>query len=248
MKKLILAALAFAIVGATTFVVMAVTHKSDKYTGEMVSRTFNLGDFHELEVSQINVELTQAPAGEATLTAPSDLIDKIVVKQKGDDVEVYVKGKKFGENKSNLNATLTVSSSAIKEIEANCAAEVNIKGELRSANDIDLTVSTAATINASVVTCRKADLEASTAGTLNVGRIVCTGELDAEASTAGTIKVNSGTAAYAKLEASTAGTVTVNAELNGGRAEASTGGTIKAPTANLSIEKSTGGSVKNISE
>jgi len=242
MKKFILAALAIAIIATSALVIMAATNKSASPSGKTIMRTYNLGNFRELEVSQINVELKQSPAGQAVLKAPADILDRIVIEKDDDEVKIYVKG---NNNKSNINATLTLSSDAVKDIEANCAATVNISGELRSADEIDLSANTAATINAATVSCRDADVESSTAATVNIKRMVCSGKLDAEASTAGTVNIKEGTAAYASLEASTAGTVNVKADLGGGKAEASTGGNITAPTSKLAIKTSAGGSVSS---
>ena len=243
MKKFILSALAIAVIGASSLVIMGAAKKSAKSSTETITKTLSLGNFRDLEVSQIKVELTQAPAGQATLAAPSDIIDRIVIEQDRDEVKIYVKDNKFG--KSNVDATLTVSSNAVTDIEAECAAIVNINGELRSADDIDLSASTAGTINAGTVSSRDLDIESSTAGTVNVKRIVTSGKLDAEASTAGTVNIKGGVANYAKLEASTAGTVNAMADFKGGKAEASTGGTINAHTANLYIESNAGGSVNS---
>lgn len=216
-------------------------------SNQTVTRSYDLGNFKEIDVSFITVELTQGPAGKATLTGPENLVDKVLVRSKGDEVDIDIPGNnKINKSRNNYrNIVLKASSSDIQEIKAELAAQVNVD-KLSSKAKVNLETETAGAIEVGMLSCNGASLEAETAGSIVVGEIRNDGMLHASAETAANIKIKGGNAGTVRLSAETAGNISVKASISSGRASAETGGSIQADKSRLSVSSETGGSVKNI--
>lgn len=208
----------------------------------MTTRTFELGDFSEIEVSTVKVELTQGPACTAILRAPADEIDKIEVLKKGDEVEIGYK-RNF-RNVKNCKAVLTVSSNNVHKIKVETAGKVEMPS-LSFGGEVDLEAETAGTIKIGRLTCGGAEIDSETAATVEIDEIKNSGLLKADVETAATINIGSGEAGTVDLSAETAGTLKMKAAPAGGSAKAETGGTVRVPTANLRVKADTGGTVKD---
>lgn len=273
MKKILSILFLTAAIAATSVVcVRAYATESKRITSissAMTTRQLNLADFNEIETERINVVYTIGTPGTATLTAPDNIIDLLEVKVRDHKliarVNLRENNRLNGINNARLNATLTVSSSAVKEVEAYLSAKVTVKSDINITSDFDAETSTSGSIefksvkcnsfdaecstSGSIVlpslTCNKTDLETSTSGLIDIKTLICS-KSELEASTSSNIKINNITADYAEATASTSGNITVkggkviNSEL-----EASTSGqvTYKALTVNGSAEANTSGSI-----
>lgn len=243
MKRIIIGICALAAMSCAGLAAYA-ANKGSK-SNQTITRSYDLGNFKEIDVSFITVELSQGPAGKATLTGPENLVDKVLVRCKGDEVEIDVPGNNnTNKSKNYRSVVLKASSSDIQEIKAALAAKVNVD-KLTSNAKVDLETETAAGIEVGMLCCNGADFEAETAGSIVVGEIRNDGVLDASAETAANINIKGGNAGAVKLSAETAGNISVKASISSGRACAETGGCIKADKSRLSVSTDTGGSVKN---
>lgn len=216
-----------------------------KPSDNMQTRTIILGDFQRIETARVAVEYSVGTPGEATLTAPDNVIDDIVVTVKDGKLEVSPRDKSRYEN--DIKATLTVSSTGVDKLEADLAGRIIVKTPLTAASGFKAEANTAGVINIDTLHCDKADFEANTAGNIKVGSLLAktkadldantaghikidsiqVDRLDAEANTAGNIRVKAGNVNFADLEANTAGNIKVDATCASRKAESNTGGNVR---------------------
>ncbi len=228
----------------------------------MITRELNIADFDEIIASRVNIEYTVGAPGRATLTAPDNVIDEIVVECHDGELKAYVKNR--NEYKGNLNATLTVSSDCIKEIDATLSARININSPL-DIKSLETNVTTSATINIGTLNCKDCDLSTSTSGSIKIAQLTCsdkaeleastsglvdiavikTDKLEADASTSGKVSVKNGKINKVDLTATTSGNISLSAAYTRGEAVANTSGHIRLASDNLTSRTSnTGGSIK----
>lgn len=203
--------------------------------------------FKEIEASRaLTVDYIQGPKTQVSLTAPEDIIEYITIESDGETLDCYIKDNY--QIRSGLDRVrIAVIAPSVREFEASTASTINIgDGYAMPKSSVDLTVSTAATINAASIISASLGCDASTSGTINAGNLNIGGETEADASTSGTI-ILSGITASVDFEASTSGTIrAASLVAKTGSAESSTAGTIRCNVANpTNFSKSTGGSVTN---
>lgn len=257
MKKVLIAVIVLAAAFVTVAMVTALNTSSKLFKSEtpsknIVSRELALGDFDEIDASRVDIEYTIGTPGKAILSAPDNVIDAINVDIRNGELKVSVDDRKNYNGK--LNATLKVSSSSIKDIEAALSAHVDVKSPVITVEKLDLNASTSAEITIDSVVCEEADfvtktsseitvasltcsdkafLKASTSANLSVGKL-CANKTEAESSTSASIRVNSGKTTKIDLDASTSSDIEMFADYDFGKADASTSGNI-----NLSYDKLT---------
>ena len=257
MKKLVIFLFVFAaaVVAAWTMITVckngSFNLRSIVPSEQMESREISIGDFDEIETSRVHIEYTVGTPGKAILTAPVNVIDDITVKNYEGELEVYA------DNNTNykgpLNATLTVSSSRIKDIDASLSAKVNVNSAVISDDKIDLFASTSARINIDSVVCNEAEFIAKTSGGITIISLKCSDKaflkastsgklqvsdltadkIEAESSTSANIKVDSGKTTKIDLDATTSSKIEMLADYEGGKADASTSGQIALATDRL---------------
>jgi len=230
----------------------------------MISRNLTLDDFDEIETSRVDIEYTVGTPGNAVLTAPDNVIDNIIVIVKEGELKISLRNEH--NYKSDIKATLTVSSSSIKDIDASLSSQVNVHSYINSNDLLDLNATTSARINIDSVKCGEAEFITKTSGKIIVGNLECSGKaflkastsaklnidkltankLDAESSTSADLTVNSGKVGKIDLDASTSSKINMFADYDSGKADASTSGRINLASDNNlnSRETSTHGRIK----
>lgn len=243
---------------------ISINRRSEDVSNNIITKNLKLGDFNEIEVSRVNIVYSVGTPGTATLSAPDNVMDKITVSTRGGKLKVNVSDEV--NFRGRLNATLTVSSSSIKEIDAALSSNVKVTTPIVYSGGLDLEATTSALIVLGEVKSEEADIEVSTSGCVKIADLKCADEIDVsastsgsvkiakatskgfdgEATTSGTVKVECGSIGDVDLDASTSGSIKILAAVSGGTADASTGGTIKVNTSNISKTTSTGGRISGL--
>lgn len=233
--------------------------------GNATTRTIELGDFDKIETAACNVVYTCGAAVPATFTCPADIADRYAIVNDGGTLKIEYKGKRGNNRTPRHLPTITVSSPALRDVEASLSSAVTIENMADYVDEFDAELSTAATLHAPAIRCRALDVEVSTAATASVDSVsansvslesstaatvsigCCNASvLKAESTTGATIDISGGSATgRVNLEAYTGATVKCRMSAPAGNAEASTGATVIADTANLSVATFTGGTVRN---
>lgn len=269
MKKLMV--MTIALVASMSFPmneVMAVPLKAEEKSSGQEIRTFNIGDFSEMDISMCNVVYTIGTPGEAVLTAPANLIDKYEVVVKNGKLVVSFNNKENDkEIQVNINnqVVLHVSSNSLEEIEAYNLSNVTILSPIVLHDEFKVEAATTATIELGTVVCEEFSAEVSTASNLTIARLDCK-EADIEVNTSSKAKIQSSHISLTKVEANTCGSISFDegnvgkvkfsantigklqckAYVESGKLEADTGGKIECSLQNVDVECDTGGKVKNI--
>lgn len=243
---------------------------SDKHTisslsSTIATRSMQLGDFNEIDASRVNVVYTTGTPGNATFTAPDNVVDLFEIRVYGGELKVKLKdGVRY--NHGNMNATLTVSSTMLNEVKASLSSKVYVNSDITTHSDFktkastsaeivlknitcadfDCELSTSANVTADTVTCNKFDYESSTSAAVKVAYLNA-GKTDIEGTTSSSAKIGGGNLGVVDFDLSTSAAITANGTISRGTASATTGASIKCQTANLSRKSaSTGGHITNI--
>lgn len=269
MKKVIIFVFIFAAAVVAAFISIStlcngqLIFKTITPSDRMQTREINIGDFDEIETSRVNIEYTVGTPGKAILTAPDNVIGDVVVKSHYGELEVFIDNK--SDYKGNTKATLTVSSSRIKDIDASLSAHVNINSPIVINDQLDIYASTSAKVRIDSVICDEAELTAKTSGTITVGNLSCnrkaylkastsanidvdkltSNKIEAKSSTSASITVTGGKTEKIDLDASTSSSIKMFADYKSGKADASTSGFINLVADNLTErDTSTHGRIK----
>lgn len=216
-------------------------------------------NFSELVVSEgISAEVVKSSSEKVVVSAPSDIIEEILVEQRGSKVRIHIEDNK---RISLDRVSVKVYAKDFEKIEASSAAKISIKDkftqentEIQSssagsisgnleANDFKIKTSSAGSFTGKVWAV-DLDLAASSAGSVNIeGK---TKTLKASVSSSGNIGGEKLVAQIADLNASSGASIaaTVSSTLS---ANASSGGAIKVTSKGtlqvLKKEQSSGGSI-----
>lgn len=108
-----------------------------KDLGSMKEREFR-GNFDEIEVSQsIEAEIVKADQEKVVISAPTDLIDEILVEMDGD--KVYIHYKRGIRIMNNAKVKATIYAKDFDKIKANSAANITLKDKFtQDKTDVDL--------------------------------------------------------------------------------------------------------------
>lgn len=229
MKKILIVA-----VGVT---MMACTHSFDSNAEEVTTKRF-AGQYTGIDAGQgIKVNVVADNTDSLIVTAPEDIIDKIITEVKGDMLMIH------WDKKANIKSTrrveVTVPMRNVNQIKASSGATVitdTIKG-----NNLIFRSSSGAQIN-TMVEALSVDAKSSSGASLRI--IGKTGNAEYEASSGAHIAADSLLAADVVAEASSGSGIKLNAA-TGLKAKASSGGHIKylgSPTM-VNIASSSGGSI-----
>lgn len=197
----------------------------------------------QLETSRgINVTYVAASDNSATISAPSDLQDKISVTTDKDG-ELSIS---FTENirKGANRVTVTVASPAIYKFDASSGSRISLpSGYTVPSGQLSLEASSGAAITAPGVTADAIGIEASSGASVSAS--VSGVAVACEASSGAAITV-SGTASSCDLEASSGAALDASSlKAYSGKADATSGAAIQCKVRTLSISKSSGGSISN---
>lgn len=217
----------------------------------MMTQEMIIGDFDEIETSRVNIEYTVGTPGKAILTAPDNVINDVVVKTVDGELKVYIDNK--SDYKGNTKATLTVSSSRLKDIDATLSSNVNINSPIVINDEFDVYAATSANVRIDSVSCGDAKLVSKTSASIQIASLNCyreasmktstsadlgvvvltSAEIEAESSTSSSITVTSGKTGLIDLDATTSSDIKMFADYTGGKADASTSGNIILATDKL---------------
>lgn len=232
----------------------------------MTSKTVSVGSFNEIDVSRVKLIVFIGTCnGTVKVNAPDNLINELKIKNSGGELKIN-----FPDNfniKGNPRTTVEVTVGTLKEIDAALSANVEVRGNLSTNGNLDLSASTSARILIGKANAASCDIEGSTSGVISIQELKTSGKtdienstssstkiaylqcknLDAEVHTSGSIVIKAGKAQFAEFEASTSGSIkAADMSVDSGIAEAGTSGSIKCNIANATrISTSTGGNVTN---
>ncbi|MEG0807296.1 MAG: DUF2807 domain-containing protein [Alistipes sp.] len=200
MKKLLVIALVLvAILSLGSMLAFSIFNgKNLKGSGKLVTHTMAAPDFSEIDASRaVKVIITQA-TDKITITADDNLIDWVVVKVDGDELQIGMD--KSVQNISNSDVTVLVPANGhIRSLDASSASQIS-SAVLLSSPEFSMSASSAAKIKAAVKS-NKCEIDASSAA--NIEAAVKANTCEIEASSASKIEL-SGTIAIASADLSSA--------------------------------------------
>ena len=236
-------------------------------SNKLVTKTVSVSSFDELDAGWAHVIVNIGPAtGNAKITAPDNLIDELILDNSGSELTI-----KYPRNiniKGDFRTTVELTVPSLKEIDARLSSKVEVRGNLETAGDLDLTARTSATIllgkasageeceldatTSSKISVQelkagaKTDIKTTTSASVKIGKLTC-GVVEATATTSSHSLVKDGTAQYGEFKATTSGSIdAAGLRINSGKADPTTSGSIKSKIQDLvSMTKSTGGSISN---
>lgn len=231
---------------STAFCACSSTDAGVAATGTGEVREFKVGDFDELSVASVDVEIkVGAPTGVVRVEAPEKLFERLEVKCVRGELSVnYKKRNTIRGNMPKAKVFITVS--ALKDIVATVGAKVSVDKAM-TVRGIDICATTGASVKFSELKVSgDCDIDATTAGDVTVGKLTAD-EIDICATTGASVKINGGAVREAELDATTGASVNcVSMSATKGSASASTGGSVDCHISNLTDRTATtGGSVTN---
>lgn len=212
--------------------------------------------FSELDLSA-GVNVTYNPSSTrncvVTLTGNADKIENVDIRIKGDALKISPKPDNKGSRSGDKirGVKITVTAPMVKEINASSGAQLNCTAllSLRS-SDMDLDVSSGASIKLTEIDCREMEIDASSGGTVTIKNLTAT-EAELDASSGAVITVSKSTTDNIDCEASSGGVINVAGKSTNGKFSASSGGAVKASSLtvrNSKVKKAISGSVNVNSE
>ena len=231
---------------------------SKEGTGIIKSKEYKMS-FDEIKVSQsINAEVVKAAEEKVVVTAPSDILDDILVENENGELHIHVKS---GTRISTRNVAVKIFAKDFSSVTANSSASIKIKdkftqdkvdveasssGEISGnleANDLSIDVSSSGSFTGEVWAVNlKSEVNSS-------GDVVINGKTknaNFSASSSGTLNAQKVIAENATVEASSSGDVSLSVS-NQLEASASSSGDIKiSRKGNLNVrsqKESSGGSI-----
>ena len=205
--------------------------------GKPTSKSYE-GDFDEIEVSEsINATLIKSDLEKVVIHAPSDVIDYIVVENKGGKLSIYVES---NIRLSMKNIRADIYAKDFTSLEANSSATINLKDKFVQ-EKVEISASSSGSVFGSLE-ANDLKIESNSSGEFS-GKIWAI-NLDMEASSSGSISV-SGNSKNGKLEANSSGSISAqNLEIQNLEAESSSSGSITANvTQTLNAEANSSGSI-----
>ncbi len=231
-----------------------------------VNKTIKISDFNEIEASQaIKIIFEQGPnKGTATISTTPSAEKYLRVEVKDKTLKAYYANTDGLKNvKIKGPSIIKVSSPELYEVNLSSASNMTVEGDLKINGELEVDLSSAASLNAGKITCKelevsssssasmtiaglKGDLDAgvSSASSINIGNVE--GNVDATASSAASINIDALKSQKIIAVASSAGSITLSG-ISGGfvDANASSGAkvSLSGKASSLNKESSSGGSV-----
>lgn len=212
-------------------------------SADNVKQTRPAGVFSSVDVSRgVLLVYTQSDEVSIEVEAPDNVIDKIFTKI--DDGKLKVSVDRSITN-INFNAIVRVSAPVVVDFEAGSGAGINVKSLNADGQEVDIEVSSAASVAFAAIKASKLDVETSSGAQASVEGISAIA-IDAECSSGSALNLT-GTATTGKLDASSGAMLDASGlVINTASAEASSGSTIVCHVKNFTNRKtSSGGSISN---
>ena len=215
--------------------------------------------FDEIKVSQsISAEVVKSDTEKVVITAPSDIIDDILVDNVDGELHIHFKPnlnisahnvaakifvKDFSKISANSSASIKVKDKFTQEkTDVDVSSSASISGDLE-ANDLSIEVSSSASFSGNIWAVNLSS-EVNSSGDINISGKTKNAEMDASSS--GTLNAKNVIAENANVEASSSGTVNLSVS-NQITASANSSGDInitrKGNLTNVNKKESSGGSV-----
>lgn len=198
------------------------------------------GDFDEIEISQaIEAEIIKSDVEKVVITAPENIINEILVDNKGGELHIHYKTGMRVMNTNNVKAKIYAKD--FSKLEANSAAVVMLKDKFTQ-EKTDVEISSASSVSGNLE-ANDLQIDAGSSSTFD-GKIWAV-NLNIEASSAASLKI-SGKAKNATLTASSASDVSAkDVVAENAKADASSGSTIEiSVSSKVDGQASSGGSVR----
>lgn len=242
-----------------------VSVSNGKESEATVSKTVSIWEFDEIYATQgIKVVFTQGKnPGTAKIATTPSAEKYLRVEMDGHTLKAFYKNNDKGSVDIKGPSIIYVSSPTLNEVELSSAACLNVKGDLKVAEDLDIDISSSASVAIGNVYCEEMKIEASSAADINCGTVYGkTFKVDLSSSAAAScdsfsgenLKVDLSSAAWfncasfkggiLKIDASSAGKANIqNIDCQGVYAEASSGSKIilSGKTLSFSYDVSSGG-------
>lgn len=159
-----------------------------------------VADFDEIRVAQsIEAEVIKSDKERIILSAPSDIIDDVVVETVGGKLYIHFKP---GINISANRVKAKIYARDFSKLEASSSATINLKDQFTQ-EKTDIQVTSSATIQGNIE-ANELDIDVSSSGTFS-GKVWAV-DLDVDVSSSGDVNI-SGKTKNADLDASSSGTV-----------------------------------------
>jgi len=226
--------------------------------GPIEDKEYNL-DFDAISVAQsINAEIIKADTEKVIVTAPSDILNDILVEKTGDKLNIHFKP---GLNLSAKKVSVKIFAKDFSKIEASSSADIKVRDKFTQdkttikvsssasidgdfeANDLEIDGSSSGSFSGKIWAV-DLDVDVSSSADVNISGKAKKADMDASSS--GSIDANSVTAEYAELKASSSGSINLSVS-NTLSATANSGGSVditkKGNLQVISKTENSGGSV-----
>lgn len=226
--------------------------------GAIENKEYNL-DFDEISVAQsIRAEVVKADQEKVIVSAPSDILNDILMEKTGDKLYIHFKR---GLNISTKNISVKIFAKDFSKIEASSSADIKVRDKFTQdettikvsssgsisgdfeANDLEIDGSSSGSYSGKVWAV-ELDVDVSSSADVNISGKAKKADMDASSS--GSIDANGVTAEFADLKASSSGSVSLSVS-NTLSATANSGGSVEVTKkGNLQIiskNENSGGSV-----
>ena len=216
-------------------------------------------NFDEIKVAQsISAEVVKSDTEKVVISAPSDIIDEILVENTDGKLFIHFKPK------SNISARNVAAKIFVKDfshLDATSSAKINVKDKFTQdktdvkvsssgsitgnleANDLSVDVSSSGSFSGEIWAVNL-EAEATSSGDIKISGKAKNGEL--RASSSGSLKARDLNASYAEIQASSSGSVSLSVSTELDAAASSAGDISVYRTGNLTIKnqkESSGGSI-----
>nr|WP_314496626.1 head GIN domain-containing protein [uncultured Chryseobacterium sp.] len=211
---------------------------SNKEHGPLKQKEFN-GDFDEIEVSQaIEAEVIKSDIEKVVISAPSNIIDEVLVERRGGKVHIHYK---TGIRVMNTNrVTAKIYAKDFVKLIANSAASITVKDKFTQ-EKTEVEASSAASITGHL---EANDLEISVDSSSSFDGKIWAVDLDVDASSAASISL-SGKSKNAEMSSSSGSSINGREVIvENLKADASSGASLEiSASSTVDAEASSGGSV-----
>lgn len=202
--------------------------------GSVISQQRQASEFTSIDASRgVQVIYTQAPEVAVVVEAPEDVIDMVITKIDGDELEVKVDN---SIRSIDFTVVVRVSSPMVTEFDACAGAAIKsdaVDATSSSSSTVEVEATSGSYIHISSLKAGKVSVESTSGASATVTGLL-TPVLEAESSSGATLKLV-GNATTVDLEATSGSSIDASRlTFTSGRAEASSGATVRCDKARLS--------------
>lgn len=225
-----------------------VSINNGKDSDATIKKELKMPAFKEIKACQgIKVIVEQGAYKGKVAVATTESAEKYLeVSVENGTLTARYESKGEGYKKIKGPSIITVMVPELKEADMSSGAYLELKGNFKSASDIEFDLSSGAALQIENLTCPEVSIQTSSGSTANAEKLKC--DLDAQSSSGSAISVKQIEGGAISLEASSGSSLTVNAATSTSiKADASSGGSINVSgmTEKFKKSESSGGSVNH---